>query len=634
MTTQPRGRLRAIGGNPGGKPSGSFASDDPDRPRWGFNTLLVAEYDYQRADGTYAFTVRRGNNPNGEKAFTIGKRNQLSFGARINLEDKAEWFPGMEGEAHTLYRLPSIIAAESGSTIYIAEGEKDADNVALLGLNATTNSSGAGKWRDEFSVHLAGHDVVVLCDQDDAGREHARKVVRSVHGIARSVKVIEFLDLPEKGDVSDWLEAGHTKAELLELVQRAEPISDPHAWVSSAGQFAVSASGRGLESSPANARLALAKLGVSVAFDAFASRCVVAGLDGFNGPLDDAAMIRLRLTIEERFKLYFAKDRFYDIINDNARRRSFHPVIDYLDALAWDGVARLDTWLIEYGGAEDTEFVRTVGALPLIAAVRRVRLPGCKFDEMLVFESPQGAFKSSALRELAVKSEWFCDDLPLDADTRLVMERLAGRWIVEAAELKGLRRGEVEKVKAMQSRTVDKARLAYGRLPVEQPRQCVFFGTTNNDDYLRDATGNRRFWPVKIKRFDIEALRRDRDQLWAEAVVRERSGASIRLPERLWPAAQAEQEKRQTLDPFFEALSDALDGREGKIRSEAVWHIVGMSDPAKRSQDHNNRIGAAMQALGWTRKKARFSGSKAIWGYRKGDSDVEVRLDAGSHVAM
>jgi hypothetical protein len=174
------------------------------------------------------------------------------------------------------------------------------------------------------------------------------------------VKIVELPDLSEKGDVSDWLEAGHTVTELVEIVESTEAISDPDTWASSSGQFAVSANGRGLESSPANARLALAKLGVSVAFDAFASRCVVDGLPSFDGALDDAALTRLRLTIEERFQLFFAKDRFYDIITDNARRRSFHPVIDYLQGLRWDGNNRLDTWLIEYGGAEDTEFVRAV----------------------------------------------------------------------------------------------------------------------------------------------------------------------------------------------------------------------------------------------------------------------------------
>jgi predicted P-loop ATPase len=140
-----------------------------------------------------------------------------------------------------------------------------------------------------------------------------------------------------------------------------------------------------------------------------------------------------------------------------------------------------------------------VGRLWLVAAVRRIREPGCKFDEMLVLESPtQGLDKSSALAALAVKDDWFTDQLPLNADDKKVIETLAGRWIVEAAELK-----------AFLSQRIDRARMSYGRLVTEVPRQCVIVGTTNDDAYLRDSTGNRRFWPVKIDRFDLAALRRD-----------------------------------------------------------------------------------------------------------------------------
>src|SRR5262249_50019060 len=164
--------------------------------------------------------------------------------------------------------------------------------------------------------------------------------------------------------------------------------------------------------------------------------------------------------------------------------------------------------------------VRAVGALSLIAAVRRVRQPGCKFDEILVLEhEEQGTDKSTALRTLAVNDDWFSDDLPLNADSQKVIESLRGRWIIEAAELSGIRRADVEHMKALLSRQIDRARMSYGRLVSEVRRQCVFFGTTNSSEYLRDETGNRRIWPVGIKRVDIDALKRDRDQLWAEASV-------------------------------------------------------------------------------------------------------------------
>src|SRR5690606_27509320 len=137
----------------------------------------------------------------------------------------------------------------------------------------------------------------------------------------------------------------------------------------------------------------------------------------------------------------------------------------------------------------------------------------------------------------------------------------SGIWICEYGELQGMRKGDVAKIKAQLSRSTDRARLAYGRLPVRQPRQSIGAGTTNNgktSEYLMDSTGNRRFWPIEVTFCDIEALERDRDQLWAEASIREASGASIRLPEELWPAAAVEQQERTVEDLFIEVLAQAF----------------------------------------------------------------------------
>lgn len=359
-----------------------------------------------------------------------------------------------------------------------------------------------------------------------------------------------------------------------------------------------------------NALIALEAMGVQVSFDSFANRHVIKGLEGYGPALDDAVLVHTRLLAESRWGLRFGKDRWLDIVTDNARRNTSHPVREYLDGLQWDRTERIDRWLVTYAGAQDSEYVRAVGGLFLVAAVRRVREPGCKFDEMLVLESPQGTNKSEALSCMAVNEDWFSDDLPLNADSKVVMESTAGRWIVELAELKGMRRSDVEHVKALLSRRVDKARMAYGRMTTEQPRQCVFFGTTNNTEYLRDMTGNRRFWPVAMEIMDVKALRRDRDQLWAEAATREARGDSIRLPERLWAAAGAEQAGRVEIDPFFEMLCSRLDGVEGKVRASDVWMIVGLEDKGRRTQDHNSRLSSAMKLLGWTRPKSvlRFDG--------------------------
>jgi predicted P-loop ATPase len=255
---------------------------------------------------------------------------------------------------------------------------------------------------------------------------------------------------------------------------------------------------------------------------------------------------------------------------------------------------------VKYGGAEDTDYTRAVGKLMLIAAVRRVRQPGCKFDEMMVLENEQGKHKSTALATLAVQEAWFSDDLPLNIEAKRVIESLRGRWIIEAAELSGMRRADIEHLKAFLSRQVDRARMAYGHVVSEVPRQCIIVGTTNAEEYLRDTTGNRRFWPVRCKQFDIPALRRDRDQLWAEAAAREASGESIRLDPKFWPKAGEEQAKRLAVDPYYEILHSALDGRYGKISSDSVWEILDIRS-AQRGQDQARRMADTMRVLGWRR---------------------------------
>lgn len=372
-----------------------------------------------------------------------------------------------------------------------------------------------------------------------------------------------------------------------------------------------------------NIRLALTKMGVRVRYDRFADRAALIGLDGFGPHLSDAAMTRMRLRVEEEFKLKVGKETFCDVVEDAARRDDFHPVVDYLDALVWDGTPRLDGWLTTYLEAGDNEYTRHVGTIMLVAAVRRVRRPGCKFDEMVVLESEQGKSKSSALSVLAVQEDWFSDDLPLSAEAKLVIERTQGRWIIEAGELSGMGRKGVEHLKAFLSRRVDRSRMAYGRLTHEAPRHFIVVGTTNDDRYLMDSTGNRRFWPVEVGDIDLDALARDRDQLWAEAAIREASGESIRLDRALWQAAAFQQEERRALDPFVAPLADLFRDLQGKVRTSDVWRFVG-TPVGQRTPEQERRLGIAMRDLGFERTKARF-GSGTENCYRRGNEAGRAR---------
>jgi hypothetical protein len=359
-----------------------------------------------------------------------------------------------------------------------------------------------------------------------------------------------------------------------------------------------------------NIRVALGKLGVRVLYNSFSDKAIIEGLPGFGPTLQDEAVVRLRLKTDQQFHFLPQKELFLDVVQDEARINSFHPVKDYLQSLEWDGTPRLDSWLSTYGGAEASEYTRAISAIVLIAAVRRVYKPGEKFDEVLVLKSPQGTGKSSALATLVPDRTWFSDDLPIGADAKVVIERTQGKWIIEAAELKGIQRRGDDVVKAFLSRSADVARGAWGRIPKEALRQFIIIGTTNEQKFLRDNTGNRRWWPVEVGRFDLSALARDRDQLWAEAAHREAAGESIRLDESLWSVAAKHQEENRLEDPYVDLLANAFGDREGKILNADLWDLLNIHG-GQRTQELNTRIGNAMRELGFERKLASFGGIKA-----------------------
>jgi predicted P-loop ATPase len=212
-------------------------------------------------------------------------------------------------------------------------------------------------------------------------------------------------------------------------------------------------------------------------------------------------------------------------------------VTAYLAGLVWDGTPRLDRWLVDYAGAEDSAYVRTVSRKMLVAAVRRARAPGSVFDQLPVIVGPQGSGKTSALRALACTDDWFTDNLPIGSDTRRFIEATAGKWIVEAAELNDMCREDSASFKWILSRTWDESRMPYAHKRERFAREFVIIGTSHETEgYLIDtpenrrwwpAPENRRFWPVCIQRFDLGRLRADRDQLWAEAAEAEAIGESI-----------------------------------------------------------------------------------------------------------
>lgn len=366
-----------------------------------------------------------------------------------------------------------------------------------------------------------------------------------------------------------------------------------------------------------NVRIALAKLDIQLSFNAFSHRTVAKGIDAWatdagvaplDGTVQDETIARMRTMVEERHEHFEpGKEKFLTAVDDAARRNAFHPVRDYLDSVqpTWDGASRTGDWLIRYAGAENTPLNRAVGAIVLMAAVRRVRKPGCKFDEMLVLEGEEGTNKSNLIKKLAVLSEWFTDNLSFKDETDDLIQKTDGRWIIEYGELNDLKKAEIEDVKLMLSRQEDVARLSYGRIPAIRRRQWIAIGTTNESKYLKSTTGNRRFWPVRTGKIDLEALEHDVHQLWAEAAVREAAGESIRLDPSLYEAAKAAQRARMVEAPDDGYIIEHLGTeRRGWIAPTDVYRLLGYDKRAPNPIQVQG-IARALESIGFESWEAR-----------------------------
>lgn len=381
-----------------------------------------------------------------------------------------------------------------------------------------------------------------------------------------------------------------------------------------------------IRSTMLNAKVAIGALGIDCRYDLFHNRMLVAGelINKWNSTeLSDHVATMLRDIIRSRYGFDPNKQNVQDACEALCLNRRFDPVLDYLDGLQWDGQPRLDRWLATYMGAADTELNRAVSRLSLIAAVRRVRAPGTKFDQIIVLEGHQGQGKSEAV-EILAGADNFSDQSILNVDDRKQQELTEGVWLYEIGELSGLRKADVEHVKAFASRKRDRARPAYGRYVVTQQRRTVFFASSNRTDYLQDDTGNRRFWPVAVSFADHAALRRDRDQLWAEAATREAKGESHVLPESLWATAAEEQQKRMTPDSWVELIHKYLNMPDKPKSDVSVTDVLCDNQfiqmrPDAMKQSDTIKAGRVLHHLGFHRYQTRLSDGTRMWRYKRPD---------------
>lgn len=346
----------------------------------------------------------------------------------------------------------------------------------------------------------------------------------------------------------------------------------------------------------------------------------------------------------ERRGLMVRPDAVKRAIDAFARRNAYHPVRDFLQSLpAWDGVPRVQTWLHDYCGVESSDenpnvYAETVGTKFLISAIARIMQPGCKVDHMLILEGGQGKGKSTLASTLA-GDEWFTDHLS-DISSKDASMELRGRWIIEMGELSALGRTEIERVKSFITRRSETFRPPYGRRVITMQRQCVFIGSTNAETYLKDETGNRRFWPVRCTgKMDYERLKIDREQLWAEALRLYNDGVTWWPDDEKFIADATEQQKlRYVPDTWQDDIEPWLDNpsQQSGFMLESTRDYVTVRDVlthcllrpiGQRNQIDDNRVSRCLRAAGWKQRQMRINGALRRV-YVRGEGDLLGGVDA------
>lgn len=431
---------------------------------------------------------------------------------------------------------------------------------------------------------------------------------------------------PRAGSTLGWFHCSHSHCasrrlrDVLEQIPadvrercalpapEGEPVGDDSGEPDWRNSLRYNEQGR-LTKDPGNAALILThsdEWAGTLEYDAFADRVrwsrPVPHVEGIAPPspgdeLRDHHATYVQHWFARRRGVTMATQAIHDACQLAARSQSSHPVREYLEQLQWDGRMRLATWLSDYLGAARTTYTESVGRWWLVSAVARVMRPGCQADHMLVLEAGQGAGKSTAVRILG--GDWYLGQLP-DLRSTDASAALCGYWVAEIGELDAVRGAAATRVKDYLSRTIDVYRPPYGRSTVRRPRQTVFVGTTNETHYLQDATGARRFWPVRCGRVDPDALSRDRDQLWAEAYARYDSG------EPWWPepggdvadAIAIEQDDRHDVDAWEDRVAEWVHGRDEVTTDDILGTCLAL-EPGRWGRAEQTRVGGILRRLGW-----------------------------------
>ena len=577
----------------------------------------VASYPYARPDGT----------PELVKIRFLDRANDKTF-RQFLLTSKRGWRLRKPGEAHALlYRWPELADA---AEIFLVSTEPEADRgVRQFGLTTTCHIDGEGEWHAALNESFRDKRVVVILDNDEKGQQHGTLIAKALAGVAREIRLVKSPGLSPKGGFGEWLDAGGTVEQLRSIVAGTEPFqAADHDTADEPPAHTASWRSRLLVTDKGEPRALLANVITALRHapewegvlwrDEFALKTVArkptpwGGVGAWSEREDGLVTDWL-----QHQDIRVSKEVAGQGIEIVAGDRPFHPVREYLESVTWDGVPRLQEWLHRHLGVAPSPYAAAVGSRWLISAVARIYQPGCKADCCLILEGPQGIKKSTTLRTLA--QPWFIDHVP-DLGTNDSLIQVHSAWVIELAELESMSRAEVSSIKQFVSARIDTFRPPYGKRSGDFPRQCVFAGSVNNNMYLRDETGGRRFWPVKCKApvIDIDALAGDRDQLWAEAVCLYFEGRTwwMDTPD-LNRLATQEQTARYEGDPWDELILPWLARRDTVSVAEVLTQCLEKRKDLWTQVD-KNRVARCLRSQSWERFNAGPRGARE-WRYRRTD---------------
>ena len=441
-------------------------------------------------------------------------------------------------------------------------------------------------------------EILLAVDGDDTGRSHSAKAARAVDG-----------RLIEAPDSIDWNDV-HVAAGVEAVRQAFAPVVQQDAgWRNNLIVKHKSDGTQIVQCRVHNLILFLKhapEFKGRVRFNDFTNQIAI---DDEN--LDEPALYKIKAALEKNYiaEKLPTKD-LEEAIQVVANENRFHPVRIYLQSQIWDGVPRVKSLFVHYFGAEDNEYSAAVSESLMISAIARIMKPACKVDTMVVLEGEQGSFKSTAIIELFTQP-WHAETLASVVDKDFY-QNLSGKWIMEFGEMAGITRADSDHIKQVLTNRTDRYRPSYGKRSKDFPRQNIFIGTTNNTTYLKDSTGARRYLPIACTQIDLDAIIRDRDQLWAEALVLYNAGTTW------WeiPGASDEQEKRYDADESWEEkIAHWLSSKHVTSAGEILENALGI-EVAKHGRSELTRVGNIMKRFNWIKKNDSVGGQR-VWRYHR-----------------